>query len=568
MKRRRPPHTANGYVVAHDLRTVEWTRWRETPPEEQDEILAEVTTYLDEQSDASGELGLFSIVGHAADLMILVMRPDLEDIDLFQRQFEQLQFADYTTRVDSAVGLTEASGYTEAAEAYFDPDQTADPGISRYIETRLYPSIPDAAVVSYYPMSKRRDSDANWYDLPYDERAAHVISHGEIGKQYAGQVTQVITGTIGFEAWEWGVTLFATEMAVIKELLTEMRYDPSTSHFAEFGPFYLGRPFTIEDMDAFMAGEPIRMEDDEPSAPSVAHVLSVGDGADFPDDAWVVVSRSTAPVSDLEEALLGLEQNFDHYDSHLGSHVLDGEDNVYVVSGWETERAAETAAGFIADLPGAEEPTIGTSRSSVEAVESGGEAADSIRDVLADRDVYAGQPHGEDVHALVLYADGDTEDLVEAVDELRDGFDRYDTHEWTKVYQPRSGDPTAVVSLWATPEAADRAADYLVELPGVYGSSSDENGFSTMGMFYTVKPSHRQDFLETFDTVEGVLEEMEGHRQTELFINIDDDCDTFIASRWDSKEAALTFFRSDAFRDTVSWGRDVLADRPRHVFLV
>ena len=29
----------------------------------------------------------------------------------------------------------------------------------------------------------------------------------------------------------------------------------------------------------------------------------------------------------------------------------------------------------------------------------------------------------------------------------------------------------------------------------------------------------------------------------------------------------MAFFRSDEFADTVDWGRDVLADKPRHVFL-
>jgi len=88
-----------------------------------------------------------------------------------------------------------------------------------------------------------------------------------------------------------------------------------------------------------------------------------------------------------------------------------------------------------------------------------------------------------------------------------------------------------------------------------------------MGMFYTVQPEYEDDFVEKFDTVGDLLADMEGHRQTDLYANVEDDCDMFIASRWDSKDDCMEFFRSDAFSDTVDWGRDVLADRPRHVFL-
>jgi heme-degrading monooxygenase HmoA len=88
-----------------------------------------------------------------------------------------------------------------------------------------------------------------------------------------------------------------------------------------------------------------------------------------------------------------------------------------------------------------------------------------------------------------------------------------------------------------------------------------------MGMFYTVKPEHREDFLDTFESVGEMLDEMDGHRETALLSSYEDENDMFIASQWDAKEDAMGFFRSDAFSETVDWGRDVLADRPRHVFL-
>jgi chlorite dismutase len=193
--------------------------------------------------------------------------------------------------------------------------------------------------------------------------------------------------------------------------------------------------------------------------------------------------------------------------------------------------------------------------------------ADDIRGELADLDVYAGKPHGEDVYATVLYSEADADGLFGEVDGLRSNFDHYDTHVMTAVYDALERDRRAVVSIWDTASAADTAAGFLSELPGIVSRAGEESGFGTMGMFYTVKPEHREDFVEKFETVGGLLAEMEGHGETDLMINLEDENDMFIASQWRSKEDAMGFFRSDEFADTVSWGRDVLADRPRHVFL-
>jgi chlorite dismutase len=192
---------------------------------------------------------------------------------------------------------------------------------------------------------------------------------------------------------------------------------------------------------------------------------------------------------------------------------------------------------------------------------------DDIRGELEELDIYAGKPHGEDVYATVLYSEADADELFDEVDGLRSNFDHYDTHVKTAVYDALERDRRAVVSIWDTASAADTAAGFLSELSGIVSRAGEESGFGTMGMFYTVKPDHREDFVEKFETVGGVLADMEGHGETDLMINLEDENDMFIASQWRSKDDAMSFFRSDAFTDTVSWGRDVLADRPRHVFL-
>jgi chlorite dismutase len=199
---------------------------------------------------------------------------------------------------------------------------------------------------------------------------------------------------------------------------------------------------------------------------------------------------------------------------------------------------------------------------------------DDVRDELEDLDIYAGQPHGEDVYALVVYSEAAPEELEAELSTLRDRFDHYDTHVTSAVYteESQSKGSAAVVSIWDTREAADTASSFLVDLPGVverYDGSrgSDESGFGTMGMFYTVKPDYRGDFLDAFEGVTDILDGMEGHLETQLMVNTEDENDMFIASQWRAREDAMEFFRSDAFRETVQFGREILDGRPRHVFL-
>jgi chlorite dismutase len=116
---------------------------------------------------------------------------------------------------------------------------------SDHIKRRLYPQpSPDMPYVCFYPMSKRREPGQNWYALPLDERSRLMQAHGLTGRKYAGRIQQVITGAIGLDAWEWGVTLFARDPLDFKRLVTEMRFDEVSARYAEFGDFYVGKILT------------------------------------------------------------------------------------------------------------------------------------------------------------------------------------------------------------------------------------------------------------------------------------------------------------------------------------
>jgi len=648
--RRDPPPTEEGWYALHDFRTIDWDAWRDAPERTREHALSEAIEHLDARlavTDAEeGASALYSVLGHDADLLVLHLRPTTAHIDALQRQFERTAFAGFTERATSFVSVTEASGYSERAREYFQGDVDENSSLASYIHTRLQPQIPDATHVSFYPMNKRRDPGQNWYDLPFEERAEHMDAHGDIGRDYGGRVVQMITGAIALDDWEWGVTLWGDDLTDMKDLLYEMRFDPSTSKYAEFGSFLIGRRFPPSDLPALLDGEPVptdseptgdldakghpadadgrpeavtddtseevgeteaavtadaggagtdaesesggAMPDSDPSA----DVETVEDDAmadrlatlgfrpqeEYTPGAYGLAVYSTADAQDLAEEVDSLRGNFDHYDTHVLTSVRATAGRSVVVSIWETERAAGIAEGFLTELSAVSRSVSGQlgdpdgdTVAADNATDDGGShtagSSQDMREALADLDIYAGQPHGEDVYALVLYSTADLKDLRDEVADLADGFARYDTHEGTTVYQDSNGDRAAVVSLWATQDGAHTASDHLTRLPGIVGWADDAEGFSTMGMFYTVKPEYREEFVGTFAEVGELLGEMDGHRETTLLVNTDDENDMFIASHWDAREDAMAFFGSDAFAETVDWGREVLDDRPRHVFL-
>jgi len=514
-----PPQTEEGWFVHCDFRVIDWDAWRDAPDAKRERALEDGQEFLEAQialeNSEAGQSALFTITGDEADILILGLRPELDTLERAERRFETTAFAEFTEQVSSYLAVTEVSGYS--SPEYFDDPESVDTGVKRYMDEKLTPEIPEDTYVSFYPLNRRRQPEANWYDLAFEERAELLAGHAEIGREYAGEIQQVIASSVGLDDWEWGVTLFADDPTLFKEIVYEMRFDEASSKYADFGSFYVGRRFPPSDLPAFMAGDPVPADAEN------------GDSA-------------------------GHGESEAHHDTE------------------SPERS-----------PASSEHSGGPPRG----VTTDSEHAD-LRETLSDLDVYAGQPHGEDVYALVLYSEAEGSAFFEEVSGLRSNFDHYETHVKTAVYETAVGaDLQAVVSIWDTQSAADTAAGFLSDLPGIVahagaedapavlaggGSDADAevsegDGWGTMGMFYSVKPDYQQEFVETFDEVGELLGEMDGHLETVLLANREDENDMFIASQWASKDDAMEFFRSDAFRDTVEWGREVLDDRPRHVFL-
>jgi hydrogen peroxide-dependent heme synthase len=174
-----------------------------------------------------------ALLGHKADLGVMAIGPELWQLRALQTA---LQAAGLDV-VDSYVSLTEVSEYAQGM-----PEEMK--------RTRLYPQLPPAGkpAFCFYPMSKRRQQGANWYELPYAEREELMRGHGATGRTFAGRILQLITGSTGLDDYEWGVTLFGVHADDLKDVVYTMRFDEASARYAEFGPFYTGMVASIEDV--------------------------------------------------------------------------------------------------------------------------------------------------------------------------------------------------------------------------------------------------------------------------------------------------------------------------------
>lgn len=228
--------TIEGWYALHDFRHVDWTAWKQASDTERKQALAELQELMQQWSAAeaekTGSTAVYSIVGQKADFVFMHLRETLEELNELETQLNKSAFGQYLMPAYSYVSIVELSSYL------------AKPGVDPYedpqLAARLKPILPKSKHICFYPMNKKRDGQDNWYMLDMNERARMMRSHGEIGRKYAGKVRQIITGSVGLDDWEWGVTLFSDDALQFKKLVYEMRFDEVSARFGEFGEFYVG----------------------------------------------------------------------------------------------------------------------------------------------------------------------------------------------------------------------------------------------------------------------------------------------------------------------------------------
>ena len=236
--------TLEGWYALHDFRSIDWMAWTAAEEEERKLALDDLHSFLKKwqsvEEDKQGSTAFYSIVGQKADFVLMHLRESLDELNAIETAFNKSTFAQFTIPAHSYVSVVELSNYM--GQPGTDPMENPE------IVARLKPILPKWNHICFYPMNKRREGNDNWYMLSMDERRAMMRSHGMIGRTYAGKVKQIITGSVGFDNWEWGVTLFAEDALQFKKLVYEMRFDEVSARFGDFGDFYVGNRLTEEKL--------------------------------------------------------------------------------------------------------------------------------------------------------------------------------------------------------------------------------------------------------------------------------------------------------------------------------
>jgi peroxiredoxin len=259
------PLTIEGASLLHQMLRVRWPAWRALERSERAEILKDASAAL-AAMEAEGTAA-FSMLGHKGDIMLVHFRKDFTALNLVELALAKLKLWDYLEQTSSylsviELGLYESSGkvYTSLAEKGIVPhtpewNAEIEETLARQrtaMHPRLFPEIPPHPFICFYPMDRRRGEHKNWYQVPMPERQRQMQDHGEIGRRYAGKVRQIISGSIGFDDWEWGVDLFADDPLIFKKLIYEMRFDEVSAVYALFGTFYIGRRVAVNEIGSLL----------------------------------------------------------------------------------------------------------------------------------------------------------------------------------------------------------------------------------------------------------------------------------------------------------------------------
>jgi chlorite dismutase len=251
--------------------TIDWTQWHTLTAAQRDALIEESASWCTAQmTPEQGSSAFFSMLGQKGDLLCVHFRPTLDTLNAVELSLRQTGLFTYLQPAYSYLSVIElglyealaavqrkltASGVEVGSTAYEEAYQRELAAQKAALQLRLYPPVPAGRYVCFYPMNKKRGEVHNWYTLSMEERRQLMRGHGMVGRKYAGKVTQIISGSVGFDDWEWGVSLFADDPLVFKKLIYEMRFDPASAHYALFGAFYVGIRFQPSEIGALLAGQ-------------------------------------------------------------------------------------------------------------------------------------------------------------------------------------------------------------------------------------------------------------------------------------------------------------------------
>ncbi len=268
------PLTLEGSHALHQFFRFDWKAWKARSQSERHDIAAEAAAALGnlERSGAGGKVqtALFSQLGHKGDLILLHFRDSLEELNQIELDLAQTRLHDYLDLRHSYVSVVELGLYESTRKTY---EAAAAKGFEQHsaewnaevnaslkrgaeaMKSRLFPTVPDAKYLCFYPMDRLRAEEKNWYSVPFPDRQRMMHEHGMIGRRYGDVVKQIITGSIGYDDWEWGVDLFADDPVVFKKLIYEMRFDEVSAVYGLFGQFFISVRLPIAKLGDWLDGK-------------------------------------------------------------------------------------------------------------------------------------------------------------------------------------------------------------------------------------------------------------------------------------------------------------------------
>ncbi len=254
-----------GWHVMHLFHHVDHAQWSLLGDDEKRQAKTRLTELVQEiRATPDTHLLTFAVATPKADLGFMLLTPDLQVANAFEKQLALSLGPEILNPAYSYLSMTEGSEYTTTREQYAAETLVGEKGLAEgseeyekamaefdgrmahYLKHRLYPALPDWPVICFYPMSKRRNGEDNWYSLDFETRRKLMGGHARTGRTYSGRILQLITGSTGLDEYEWGVTLLAKDTIDIKAIVYEMRFDEVSARYGEFGDFYIGMQLPLD----------------------------------------------------------------------------------------------------------------------------------------------------------------------------------------------------------------------------------------------------------------------------------------------------------------------------------
>lgn len=264
------PLSLDGSAILHQMFRIRWSAWKAVSAAEQQFVVEEASSVFTEmEQPATHQSALFSQLGHKGDLMLIHFRPTFDELNAAELRIAQLKLLEFLEPTTSYLSTVELGLYEASVRLYtalhgqglqpYTPewDAATEAELERQrtvMAARISPAIPARRYVCFYPMDKKRGEVHNWYQVPIAARQKMMREHGMIGRRYAGRVNQIISGSVGFDDWEWGVDLFADDPLVFKQLVYEMRFDEASALYGLFGTFYLGLRIPAAELGTLLSG--------------------------------------------------------------------------------------------------------------------------------------------------------------------------------------------------------------------------------------------------------------------------------------------------------------------------